>query len=274
MTTPLERVLVQVPVRVIACSGGVDSLVLATVAHRAAPSSTLVVHAVSPAVPGAATARTMAMADAEGWSLEVVRTGEFADERYVSNPTDRCYHCKRHLYETLAELADRLDAASGVTLLSGANRDDLGEYRPGLEAAAERGVRHPFIEAGMGKEDIRAVARRIAPGIAELAASPCLASRLYTGTRVTPSRLRAVDAGEELIRRVTGVAVVRCRLREQDVVVEVGDHDRAAITDDVLARVTVTMRTFEPTISAARLDDRPYRPGQAVILIRPPPPAA
>ncbi len=262
----LERALAEVIPRVVACSGGVDSLLLATVAHRAAPEATVVAHALSPAVPGEATGRVLAHAARESWALELVATGEFGDERYLANPTDRCYHCKRHLYDTLGQLASRFADRSRWHILSGANRDDLAEYRPGLVAAAERGVRHPYVEAGLDKADIRSLARSLQLDFAELPASPCLASRLYTGTPVTEARLRAVEVGEALIRAATGIGVVRCRVREAEVVVEVGADDRRAITSELLERVAAAMHAVEPAISGARLDDRPYRPGRAILV--------
>jgi uncharacterized protein len=210
----------------IACSGGIDSLLLATIAHRVNPAETVVAHAVSAAVPGAATGRVAAAARAEGWTIELVSSGEFDDERYLSNPTDRCYHCKSHLYVTLERLAARLAHRRGWNLLSGANVDDLGDYRPGLLAASEHGVRHPYVEARLDKADIRKVAHDLGLTFADLPASPCLASRLYTGTRVTETRLRAIDIGEELIRTSAGIDVVRCRLRGDDVIVEVSEPDR------------------------------------------------
>lgn len=261
----LHRVLASVPRRIVACSGGVDSLLLATLAHRAQPVTTIVAHTVTAAVPGAATGRVIATAEAEGWHLELVRSDEFEDERYLANPTDRCYFCKSHLYGALGRLADRFAGPAATTILSGANRDDLGEYRPGLTAAAERGVRHPYLEADLGKADVRDVARRAGLSFADLPASPCLASRLYTGTRVTEARLRAVDAGEEVIRCATGIDVVRCRIRADEVVVEVTAPDRPLVTDEVLERAGTAMRTVEPGIASVCLDDRPYRPGQAVL---------
>ena len=260
----LETRLREVPRRFIACSGGIDSLVLSTVAHGTAPGSTVVCHAVSPAVPPAATARVVAHAEREGWRLELVRTGEFDDERYLANPSDRCFFCKSHLYDELDRLAVDLDARDGWVVLSGANTDDLGEYRPGLRAAAHHGVRHPYVEAGLAKAEVRGIARHLRLDIAELPASPCLASRLYTGTRVTPSRLRAVDAGEELIRELCGIGVVRCRVRDDDVLVEVPAQDRPSITDAVLGRVELVMRATDPAIVGVRLDDHPYRSGRAV----------
>ena len=289
----LERVLVDVPRRIVACSGGVDSMLLATVAHRAAPTTTTVAHTVTPAVPGDGTARVAAAAEREGWDLEIVHSTEFDDERYLSNPTDRCYFCKSNLYDAVAALG-----VDGPVVLSGANLDDLGEYRPGLVAAAEREVRHPFVEASITKAEIRSAARSLGLPEADLPASPCLASRLYTGTRVTASRLRAVEAGESLVRSATGIDVVRCRIRETtgapagseaaavseapavretaagdgvapeaglDVLVEVGDDDRRLVTVEVLAHVLATMRRVDPTVVDVRLDDDAYEPGRAFV---------
>ncbi|MGY1743021.1 MULTISPECIES: ATPase [unclassified Blastococcus] len=260
----LVDVLARVPRRAVACSGGVDSLLLATVAHRADPAGTLVVHSVTPAVPAAATARVLEAAAAQGWALRTVRSSEFDDPRYLANPRNRCYVCKSHLYDAMSDLV----AAVGGThvLLSGANTDDLGEYRPGLVAAAEHGVRHPYVEAGIGKAGIRALAASLGLGWADLPASPCLASRLYTGTAVTPVRLRAVEVGEELVTRLTGIRVVRCRLLGDAVRIEVADADRDRMDGAVVAAVLRAMRAVDPSIAGAALDDEAYRPGRALEL--------
>lgn len=268
----LEQVLADIPARIIACSGGIDSLLLAHVAHRASPSTTVIAHTVTPAVPGDGTARVADHAESEGWTLRIVRSGEFDDESYLSNPVDRCYHCKSNLYDAIATL--RTDAplsggsslsADDAVILSGANLDDLGEYRPGLAAAAERQVRHPYVDARITKAEIRAVARHLSLAEADLPASPCLASRLYTGTRVTASRLRAVEAGESLVRERAGIAVVRCRVRDDVVLVEVPDADRALIDSALLAGIESTMRSIEPSITGVVLDGAAYEPGRAFV---------
>ncbi len=260
----LEEQLARLPLRAVACSGGVDSLTLATVAHRADASGTVVVHSVTPAVPAAATARVLQAAAAEGWDLRTVRSGEFDDPAYLSNPRNRCYVCKSHLYDAMTSLVSA--AGSTRTLLSGANTDDLGEYRPGLIAAAERGVRHPYVEAGIGKAGVRAIAGGLGLDCADLPASPCLASRLYVGTEVTPTRLRAVEVGEALVTRHTGIRVVRCRVRDDEVRIEVGDTDRHRVDAVVVRAVLSGMRTVDPSVRTARLDEEPYRPGRAFEL--------
>ncbi|KAA1249831.1 ATPase [Mycobacterium simiae] len=262
--TRLHRVLEAIPTRIVACSGGVDSLLLATVAHRASPHSTVVAHAVTPAVPAAATARVIERAETENWTLQLVRSKEFEDQRYLANPRNRCYFCKSHLYAAIRGLPTR----AGATMLSGANIDDLGEYRPGLVAASENGVRHPYVEADLGKQDIRSISRKLGLDFADLPASPCLASRLYTDTTVTPSRLRSIEIGENLLRLLTGIDVVRCRLREDVVLIEVTAEGHARVTDEVIDRVAAAMRQVEPSLSGVFLDDKPYRPGRALAVLQ------
>ncbi len=247
----------------IACSGGIDSLLLATLAHRWAADQTVVVHAISPAVPEAATQRVRDWASREGWNLRVLDAGEYADPRYRANPVDRCYYCKSHLYETLAALRRARGRAEG-TLLSGTNRDDLHEYRPGLRAAAEAGVVHPFVEAGIGKEEIRRIARALDLPFAELPASPCLASRFYTGTPVAADVLRAVDRAEHAIRTLTGIRVVRCRIRDDWMWIETEAADRAAIDQRVLAEAEKVVRAATAKIVRVVLDPDPYASGRAV----------
>jgi pyridinium-3,5-biscarboxylic acid mononucleotide sulfurtransferase len=128
----------------VAVSGGVDSVTLATFAHRATGSRAEVFHAVSPAVPEEATGRVKRLAADQGWRLRIVDAQEFADESYLANPVDRCFFCKTNLYGCIARQSD-------AQILSGANLDDLGEYRPGLNAAKLHSVRHPYLEAKIEK---------------------------------------------------------------------------------------------------------------------------
>ena len=269
MTTTHARlfdVLDPLTSRIVACSGGIDSLLLATVTHRHNPEATVVAHTVTPAVPGEGTARVIDYAKREGWNLSIVRSHEFSDERYLSNPTDRCYFCKSHLYDAIDAIRSDTDNDDAV-VLSGANLDDLSDYRPGLIAAHEHSVRHPYVEAEVSKVDIRALARELGLEEAELAASPCLASRLYTGTRVTPERLKAVEAGEAVVRRRAGIDVARCRLRDDDVLIEVPEELRHRVTNDVVADVDLAMRSVHTQLGTVRLDENPYKQGRAVLRL-------
>ncbi len=203
----------------IAVSGGVDSMTLATFAHRLAVAPVSMIHAVSPAVPPAATERVRRRAAADGWDLIVTGAGEFDDPRYRNNPVDRCYFCKTNLY-------DRIRSLSSHPIASGANLDDLGDYRPGLLAASERAVVHPYIEAGMDKAAVRTLARALgADDVAELPAQPCLASRVETGIAIDAADLAFVDKVETtLARALPPAATVRCRITHAGVAIEVGDE--------------------------------------------------
>jgi len=204
----------------IALSGGVDSLTLAAFGHSRLGGKATLVHAVSPAVPAAATARVKEFAARRRAPLTVLDAGEFADEAYRSNPSNRCYFCKGHLY-------DAIRARFKTVVLSGTNFDDLSDYRPGLMAAKERGVRHPFVEAGLTKARVRELARHLGLGeIAELPAAPCLSSRVETGIRIDPQALALIDLVETELRRAVTPETVRCRVRHRGLIVEL---DEAAL---------------------------------------------
>jgi pyridinium-3,5-biscarboxylic acid mononucleotide sulfurtransferase len=235
----------------IAVSGGVDSMTLATFAHRYAPDAHAIIHAVSPAVPKAATERVEALARAEGWRLTITGAGEFADRRYRDNPADRCYFCKTNLYERIRSLTPR-------RIASGANLDDLGDYRPGLKAAAERDVVHPFIEAQMTKSAVRALARSLGlADIAELPAQPCLASRVETGIAIDADDLAFVEKVEARLSALAPRgATLRCRITHEGVAVEIGEE--AADRRDSIAETVAALCESE---GRAFVDVRPYRRG-------------
>lgn len=199
----------------IAVSGGVDSVTLAAFAHRYGRHKIEVVHAVSPAVPGEATRLVHRLAIAEGWDLTTTETGEFSDPHYLSNPVNRCYFCKTNLYNRIRSLSD-------LRIASGANCDDLGDYRPGLISADENGVLHPYILAGYGKYDIRALARELGLGdVAELPGQPCLASRIETGINIDAGDLAFVELAESRITALfPDLESVRCRVTSKGIILE------------------------------------------------------
>ncbi len=234
----LQAALQELDAAAVAVSGGVDSMTLAALAAQVLGERACMLHAVSPAVPADATRRVRRFAARLGWRLTEIDAGEFDDADYVRNPVDRCFFCKSRLYRSMA---GRVDAV----LLSGANLDDLGDYRPGLQAARRHHVRHPYVEVGIDKAGVRGLAGDLGlHELAELPAGPCLSSRIETGIVIDPAVLRAVDDCEALVARQLRPRTVRCRVRAAAVVLELDAAalrqleaaDQAALVDGIAAR--------------------------------------
>jgi uncharacterized protein len=208
----------------IAVSGGVDSMVLAHVAWQAAPEAVTMVHATGPAVPASAGERVLRHARENGWPLTLLDAGEQRDARYRANPVDRCYYCKTNLYA-------RIRATTTAAIASGTNVDDLADFRPGLRAADEHGVVHPYVEADLRKADIYRLAASLGlDDLERLPAQPCLASRVETGLAIAPDDLAFIDDVESRMAGAIGVdAVLRCRITHDGVVVELAARDRALV---------------------------------------------
>lgn len=245
----------------VALSGGVDSLTLAAAAHAVLGGRASMYHARSPAVPPEATARVQATAAARGWRLEVFDAGEFERAEYVGNPVNRCFYCKTSLYGTMR-------ARTAAQLLSGTNLDDLGEYRPGLRAAAEHGVRHPFVEVGASKPLVRAMARALGLGIAaELPAAPCLSSRIETGIAIDAAMLSLVHASERLVGAALAARTVRCRVRAAGVVLELDAAALEAVEPQRRAELAHEVGGIFAGAGYARtVSFAPYRNGSAFLV--------
>lgn len=211
----------------VAMSGGIDSAVVAQAAYLSLGEKALAVTAHSPSVAERDRQDAERVARQIGIRHVIVHTAEFDSPAYRANSGDRCYHCKSELYQRL----DELRSSWGVAYLaSGANADDLGDYRPGLLAAAEHGVRHPLLELGINKAQVRQLARLWGLDLAEKPASPCLSSRIAPGVAATPERTRRIEQAEEFLRRH---GIHDCRVRLHD-----GELARLEIPAEALAGFT------------------------------------
>jgi pyridinium-3,5-biscarboxylic acid mononucleotide sulfurtransferase len=179
------------------------------------------------------------------------------------HPVDRCFFCKTNLYGCIARHSD-------AQILSGANLDDLQEYRPGLDAAKLHSVRHPYLEAKIDKITVRSLARDLGLGaLAELPAAPCLSSRVETGIAIRPEVLNAIHAVEQIITKDFPTGTVRCRVRAKGVVIELDPETLAAIAGEREGEVRANAdRIFAGVAPTFNLSFQPYRNGSAFLHSR------
>jgi pyridinium-3,5-biscarboxylic acid mononucleotide sulfurtransferase len=247
----------------VAFSGGIDSTVVAKAAQLALGDRAVAVTADSPSVARSELEDAKRLAQLIGIRHRIVRTDEFADPDYVRNDGTRCYHCKSELYDRVETLLPELGAA---VICSGANLDDLGDYRPGLKAAAEHAVRHPLQEAGFRKSDVRELARAWGLPTWDKPASPCLSSRLAPGVQVTPERTGRVEAAEAYLRSL-GLRECRVRLHEGELArIEVPPAELTRLAEPA-CREGLARRLKELGFQYVTLDLEGFRSGSLNVLV-------
>jgi uncharacterized protein len=196
----------------VAFSAGVDSTVVAKAAHVALGDRAVAVTGTSASLASGELDEAQKLARLIGIRHEVIETDEFAQTSYLRNAPDRCYHCKTELYTQLEPVAEQLGLA---VIVNGANVDDLGDYRPGMNAAQEHRVRSPLIECRLTKAEVRALAAAWDLPVWDKPASPCLSSRVAYGEEVTAERLAMIDRAERHLREL-GLRTVRVRYHRGD----------------------------------------------------------
>jgi uncharacterized protein len=242
-----------------AFSAGVDSTLVAVVAQQELGPAALAATAVSASLAPTELDDAVSLADALGLNHRLVRTAEVEDERYATNPVDRCYFCKTHLYTELEQLACETGARY---ILNGLNVDDLGDWRPGARAAAERQdrVRSPLHEAGMGKTEIRQAALQLGLPNWNKPALACLSSRLPYGERVTPEKLERIGRAEQALHAL-GFRQLRVRHFADRARVEIAPDELGRVqSENLQARIETDLLALG--FPAVEIDPRGYRSGR------------
>ncbi|MDX2448342.1 MAG: ATP-dependent sacrificial sulfur transferase LarE [Desulfobacterales bacterium] len=216
----------------IAFSGGVDSTLLLKISHDVLKDRVVAVTATSALQPAQEKEAAMELAGAMGVQHVTIQARALEDTEFVRNDSDRCYRCKRFLFQDLLVMADEMGLAH---VAHGANVDDLTDYRPGFRAAEELGIVAPLLEAGLGKKEIRRLSRQLELSTWDKPAMACLASRIPYGTRLIGKRLEMVDAAEKVLHKE---GFRSCRVRYHDTIarIEVSELDIPRFQEDVLRR--------------------------------------
>lgn len=242
----------------VAYSGGVDSVLLARVAHDVLGPRALAVIADSPSLPRSELAEAVELGRRLGFPVRVVHTAEFDNPSYLANPSNRCYFCKHALFAELAPIArnERFDV-----IAYGENASDASDHRPGAKAAAEFDVRAPLREAGLSKDDIRALSALLGLPTAEKPQMACLSSRIPTGEHVSPAKLRMIEAAEAFLREA-GFHDLRVRHHESPsgALARIEVDDSARLAEPALAS-RVVGRLREVGYLHVTLDLAGYRRG-------------
>jgi uncharacterized protein len=248
----------------VAFSAGVDSTVVAKAARLALGDQAVAVTGTSPSMAAGELDEAKQLAALIGIRHEIVPTDEFSQQDYLRNASDRCYHCKTELYTQLDRLLPRLGVQHAV---NGANVDDLGDYRPGMQAAAEHAVLSPLAECGLNKAEVRELARQWNLPVWDKPATPCLSSRVAYGEEVTPQRLAMIDRAEQFLRS-QGLRTVRVRYHKGDMArLEVPVEALSQFVDDRFRRELIA-RLREIGFKFVTLDLEGFRSGSLNQLVQ------
>lgn len=247
---------------VVALSGGVDSAVVALAAKKALGSGAIAITADYKTLAEEELATAQQVAKEIGIAHKIIEYDELENSDFVKNDSMRCYHCRTELGQHLAEEAKK---AGVMLIVDGTNIDDLSDYRPGIRALRENGVRSPMVELGINKQEIRKIAKEFGLSVYDKPSNACLASRIPTGTEVTYEKLRKIESAEIIVRTIFGVRQVRVRDHGDIARIEVGNDELARMFDaDRLALLDGKLK--ELGFKFVAVDAAGYRTGKLVMV--------
>ena len=255
----LKKILASYESVIIAFSGGCDSALVAKVARDVLGRERIkAVTAKSESLPQAELKEVESLKDQFDIDHSWIETREIENPNYAANPANRCYFCKTELYTQLTNLAGRWKIK---TIANGVNVDDLGDWRPGLVAAAEHQIKSPLVEAGLIKSEIREISRGLGLPTWNKPAAACLSSRFPYGEQITPAKLRQVDLGEAFLKSC-GFRIVRLRHFGNDAKVELGKEELARLISDPALTEKISSKLKQLGFESVEIDPEGYRQGK------------
>ena len=247
---------------IVALSGGVDSAVVALGARKSFGDNALAITADYKTLAGEELAIARKVAIEIGIEHKVLEYDELANPEFVKNDEMRCYHCRTELGRHLAEEGKK----TGIALIvDGTNIDDLSDYRPGIRALRENGVRSPMVELGISKQDIRDIAKNFGLSVYDKPSNACLASRIPTGHQVTYEKLHRIEIAEMIVKSMFGIKQVRVRDHGELARIEVG-KDELQKMFDVDKLLILDGRLKEAGFKFVSVDTAGYRTGKMVVM--------
>jgi len=213
---------------IVALSGGVDSAVVAYAAKKALDGNAIAVTADYKTLSDEELESAKKIAKEIGIKHKVIEYNELENEDFVRNDEYRCFHCRNELAEHLLEIAENEQAK---LIVDGTNSDDLDDFRPGIQALKQHGVKSPLVELSMTKNEVRQIAKMLGLSIFDKPSNACLASRIPHGTEVTTDKLKRIEQAEIIVKKIFGVKQVRVRDHDEIARIEVGKDERALLFD-------------------------------------------
>jgi len=245
----------------IALSGGVDSALVAYAAFKKLGNSAIAVTADYKTLSEGELDTAKQICSEIGIQQILLDYSELENEDFIKNDSNRCFHCRMELGDHLIELAKKHNAD---VIVDGTNIDDLGDFRPGIEALKKNGIKSPLVETNFSKSKIREIAQMIGLSVYDKPSNSCLASRIPWGQRVTAEKLTRIEFGETMVKQLTNVKQVRVRDIDGSARIEVEKQMISRFDDNILRQLTEKLKMIGFT--SVEVDQEGYRPGKINVI--------